>query len=362
MNVMLGIRMAFAGGRESLARMALLAVGVAIGVPLILVALSAEPVLQRHIDRLAWHRTTAASPATAPDHAMWLAVTDRFQGRDVIRVHVAALGPRPPVPPGVDRLPGPGEKLLSPALAELIPTVPADRLGDRFPGRVAGRIGPDGLIMPGELVAIIGQTPEQMRAMHGAVEIQGIEQPGLGLDLAGLWRVFFGVLAVLLIGPVVVFVAMATRVGGPRREQRFAAVRLAGATRLQTAVLAVTETVLAAIGGVLLGWAAFLALRPVVASQVTLGHGVPIFVRDIAVPPVPLLVVLAGVPLLAAATTLVALRPVQMTPLGRPPPGAPPAADRLAAGAARRRAAGALSRAPTRPAGRTRPRWPPPSG
>src|SRR5262245_63826172 len=92
--------MTVAGGRESLARMALMAVGVAVGVPLILVALSALPIMQSHIDRLAWHRTTAASPPTAPDHALWLAVTDRYAGRDIIRLHVAALGPRPPRPSG----------------------------------------------------------------------------------------------------------------------------------------------------------------------------------------------------------------------------------------------------------------------
>jgi hypothetical protein len=109
MSILLGIRLAFAGGRESLARNALMAAGVAVGVMLLLFTLTAMPVLQRHIDRLAWHRTTALSPPTAPDPALWLAVTDRYAGRDVIHVHVAALGPRPPVPPGVDRLPGPGE-------------------------------------------------------------------------------------------------------------------------------------------------------------------------------------------------------------------------------------------------------------
>jgi len=326
-NVLLGIRMAFAGGRESLARMALMAVGVAIGVPLVLVAVSALPILQSHVDRLAWHRTTAQSPPTAPDHAMWLAVTDRYAGRDVIRVHVAPLGPRPPVPPGVERLPGPGEKVVSPALAELMRTVPDDQLGDRYPGRVVGGIGPDGLIMPDELVAIIGQTPEQMSAMHGSSEIQGIERPGAGLDLAGLWGVLFGIVSVLVVGPVVVFIAMTTRVGGPRRELRFAAVRLAGATRLQTAVLAATETALAAVAGTLLGWLAYVLLRPVVASQVTLGHGMPIFVDDVRVPLAALLAVLLGVPLVAVGTTLVALRPVQLTPLGvrhrarRRPPG-----------------------------------------
>lgn len=316
MNLWLGVRMALAGGRESAVRMVLMVAGIAIGVVLVLYPLTAMPVQQAHIDRLAWHRTEAASPATAPDPALWLPVTDRYAGRDVIRVQVAALGPQPPVPPGVDRLPGPGEVVVSPALAELMATVPDDQLRDRFPGRIAGTIGPEGLIAPGELVGIVGRAPAEMRDMHLAYEIRGIEQPGEEADLIIFSGILFGLLAALILGPVVVFVAMTTRIGGPRRELRFAALRLAGATRLQTAVLAATETVGAAIAGTLLGWLAFLALRPAVAGFITLGHGTPIFVDDLRVPTVPLLVVLLGVPVLAGATTLVTLRPVQLTPVG----------------------------------------------
>ena len=312
---MLGIRMALAGGRESIARMVLMAVGIAIGVVLLLLTLTALPVMQSHIDRLAWHRTNAASPATAPDPALWLAVTDRYAGQDIIRVHAAALGPRPPVPPGVERLPGPGEVVVSPALAELMRTVPNDQLRNRFPGRIVGTIGPEGLIAPAELVGIVGKTPREMRDTYGAYEIHGIEQPGDRLDFYQLWGVFFGMLAMVVIGPVVVFIFTVTRIGGARRDLRFAAVRLAGATRLQTATFASTETVGAAIVGALLGWSVFLAIRPVLASFITLGHGIPIFPGDLRVPTAQLVLVLLAVPTLAGITTLASLHPVQITPL-----------------------------------------------
>jgi len=315
-NFRLGLRIAFAGGRESLARLALMAFGVTIGVILLLFTLTAMPVLQGHVDRLAWHRTNAASPPTAPDGALWMAVTDRYAGQDVIRVHIAALGPRPPVPPGVDRLPAPGEVVVSPALAELLRTVPADQLGNRFPGQIVGTIGPEGLISPGELVGIVGRTPEEMRNTAGAYEIRGIEQPGEQLDLAPAARILVMLVAVLIVGPVVVFVSMVTRVGAARREQRFAAIRLAGATRLQTVVLAVTETLGAAIVGTLLGWLGYLATRPLVASQITLGHGVPIYVADLTAPTDQAVLVLVAVPVLTVFTTLVAMHRVQISPLG----------------------------------------------
>jgi len=316
MNLLLGFRMAFAGGREATARMALMAIGIATGVFLILLSLTGLPIMQTHIDRLAWHRTDETSPATAPDPALWIAVTDRYAGRDVIRVHVAALGARPPVPPGIDRLPAPGEVFVSPRLEELMRSVPDDQLRNRFPGRIAGTIGPEGLIMPDELVGIVGRTPEEMRNTHGAIEIRGIEQPGERLDFAAIFGVLFGLLAALIVGPVAVFVSMAARVGGVRRERQFAALRMAGATRWQTAVLTVVEAGGAALAGIVVGCLGFLALRPIVASQVTLGHGTPIFPQDVRVPTTQAVVALVLVLVIAVGTALVTLTAVHLRPLG----------------------------------------------
>ena len=56
------------------------------------------------------------------------------------------------MPPGLTRLPRPGELFVSPALRELLRTPDGRRvLAPRLPGRVAGEIGPSGLLGPGEL-------------------------------------------------------------------------------------------------------------------------------------------------------------------------------------------------------------------
>jgi len=315
MTVLLGVRIAFAGGRESLARMALMTAGVAVGVVLLLLSLTAMPALQGRIDRLAWHRTNVDSPATAPDRALWLPVTDWYDGRQVVRVQVAALGARPPVPPGMERLPGPGEVFVSPELATLMRTVPDDQLRDRFPGEVAGTIGLDGLISPDELVAVVGRTPDELRATPGAYEIRGIEQPGDPIDLRGFIQVAVIILAVLLIAPIVIFVGMVTRVGAARREQRFAAIRLAGATRWQTGVLASAETAIAAVAGTLLGWGGHLLARPFAAERVHV-DGTSLVVDDLVAPTGQLVLALVAMPLIAVAATLVSLHRVQITPLG----------------------------------------------
>jgi len=327
MSLLLGVRLALAGGRESVARMVLMTIGVAVGMVLLLLSLTGLPARQSHIDRLAWHRTTAQSPPTAEDGAWWLAVTDRYAGTDVIRVNVAALGPRPPVPPGVERLPGPGEVVVSPALAELLRSVPDDQLRDRFPGRIVGTIGDEGLLGPSELVGIVGRTPEEMEIAHGAYEIRGVERPGERLDLYELVGILHGIIAMLVIGPVMVFVWVATRIGGMRREQRFAAIRLAGASRLQTAALATVETGGATTVGIVLGWLGYQAARPIVASRLTFGHSAHIFTQDLVAPTWQVVASMSAVLVLAVSTTLVALRPAQITPLGvhqrvpRRPPG-----------------------------------------
>lgn len=311
MTIRLGLRLAFAGG---VTRMAMMACGIGAGVVLLLFALTAMPALQGRIDRYAWHRTDAATPASAPDPALWLPATDRYAGRNLVRIQVAALGPRTPVPPGVDRLPGPGEVVLSPALADLLRTGPDETLRARFPGRVVGAIRPDGLVSPAELVGLVGREPEQLRAA-GAYPIRGVEQPGEPIDLKPVLQAGIALLTVLVVGPVLVFVVLVTRIGAARREQRLAALRLAGATRWQTAVTAGTETAVAAIGGALLGLTGYLAARPIVAARL-LFEGLPFPHADLLAPPGQVAAALLGVPMVALGTTLVALHRIQVTPMG----------------------------------------------
>ncbi|MEV0386293.1 FtsX-like permease family protein [Nonomuraea sp. NPDC050643] len=327
--VVLGLRFAVAGGREGLARWALTAFGVGVGVALLLLCLTGQSALQGRADRSAWRDSTPATPATAPDPALWLAVSDHYAGEPLFRLHVAALGSRPPVPPGLDRLPAAGEVAVSPALRRLIEAIPRDQLGARFPGRITATVGPAALAHPDQLIAIVGHTPEKLRELTGAKEVRGIQTgpPGdYAFTAAARLLLVFG--ALLLLIPVVVFIVMVTRIAAIRREQRFAVMRLAGATRVQAAVMAAAETGLGAVTGAVLGLPAYLVARPVVAAHLTHG-GARFFDADVSDPPGLMALVLAGVPLLAMATTVVSL---QVTPLGlgaRPPRRRPPRAWRV---------------------------------
>ena len=329
MTFRLGLRLAVAGGRESLLRLAVTAFGVAVGVVLLLLCLTGQTAQQGRAERSGWQSADSSTPATAPDPALFLTVTDYHEGTAMIRGYVAALGPRPPVPPGLERLPGPGEVAVSPAMRRLLETEPDDELDDRYPGRVTATISDEGLAHPDQLVALIGRTPDQLGEVtsRSLYRVRGFGSLPSGYGFYVGIRVLLLMGAVLLLVPVIIFIVMATRVAAAHREQRLAAIRLVGATRLQVAVVAAVETGLGAVAGTALGWIGYEVGRRVLAATVTF-QGARFFLDDVVVAPWLLALVLAGVPLLAMLTTIVALSRVQAGPLAttrrgrRPPPSA----------------------------------------
>jgi hypothetical protein len=344
MTVRLGLRLAVAGGRESLLRLAVTAIGVGIGVLLLLLSLTGQAAMQGRAERSGWQSADSETPATAPDAALSLSVTDYHDGTAMARVYVATLGPHPPVPPGLERLPGPGEVAVSPAMRRLLASTPDDELDDRYPGRVTATIGNAGLAHPDQLVALIGRTPDQLGEVRSVSlqTVRGFNSLPSGYAYYVVFRAFLGVGAVLLLVPVVIFIVMATRVAAAHREQRLAAIRLVGATRLQAAVVAAVETGLAAVAGSALGWAGYELGRRVLAATVTF-QGAQFFVDDVVVAPWLQLLVLVGVPILATLTTIAALGSVQAGPLAasrsvRRPPSAV-GSERAAARRRRRRPA-----------------------
>ncbi len=66
------------------------------------------------------------------------------------------------------------------------------------------------------------------------------------------------VIALALLAPVLIFIGTATRLSAARREQRFAALRLVGATRRQISALSALESTVAAATGVVVGFRAVL--------------------------------------------------------------------------------------------------------
>lgn len=300
------------GGTRQWAVLGLTTAGVLAATTLALLALSVSPGLGARGDRTAWRTATpAADPATAP--ALQGTRTDGYRGREIVVVDLAATGRgTPPVPPGLDRVPAPGEVVLSPALADLVASEPAEALGDRFPDTVVGRVGPEGRAIADDLVAVVGHAPDAMPGRE-ATPIAGFATVGGDTELRD-HQVMAQLAAVLLVVPTVLLVGALARLTAAQREQRLAGLRLVGATPGLVVAVTALETAAAALVGAVGGVATYLAVLPA-AARIELA-GAPFTVADLRLGAGALLAAVAVVPVLAAVSATVALRRVVIGPLG----------------------------------------------
>ncbi|GAA1634503.1 ABC transporter permease [Nonomuraea maheshkhaliensis] len=324
--IALGLRLSLRGGGEAAARLALIVAGVAAGVTVLLVTLSLFNAFQATSARPCWECATGTAPsgwvldATA-DGALWNYREDYYAGQSIKRLDAAALGPRAPVVPGLARMPAPGQYYASPTLARLLASVPPEQLGDRFPGTLAGTVGRAALSGPDELTVVVGRTPLEVAAIAGTRQVDTVET-GTGYDDFGdIYRFGFAVAAVGLFVPLLVLVGAATRLAAARREARFAAIRLVGATSRQISVIAAVDAAIGAFLGALLGVALFPLVRPAVADVRVTGAR---FFPDLVAPATwQYAAVLVCVPLLAGCSALWSLRRVRVSPLGTVKKAAP---------------------------------------
>jgi hypothetical protein len=325
--ILLGLRLTISGGREAVIRLVVLAVAVGLGVGLLLTAISGINAVNSQNDRYAWLGTTTATHSTTSRHdPLWGRVTDDgFDGQTIIRVDVAATGPTSPVPPGIPRDPGPGQYFVSPGLSKLLASTPGDELAARYPGHQIGIIGDAALPAPNSLIVIVGRTPAQMAHLAGAGQVTSINTTPSsgcngfncavreGINASGI-DLILSVAALALLAPVLIFIATATRLSAARREQRFAAMRLVGATPRQISLIAAMESAVAAAAGVAAGFGIFFALRdPVAAIPFT---GAPFFPSELSFSLADVLAVALGVPVTAVVVARLALHRVNISPLG----------------------------------------------
>jgi len=335
----LGLRLAVSGGREAITRLVILTIAVGLGVGLLLTAVAAINAVSTWNGRHAWFWTgsawSPAGPATGAAPLWWHPSNDTFDGQTIDRFDVAATGASSPVPPGISHDPGPGQYYASPALVALMRTTPANQLADRYPGHLAGTIGDAALPSPNSLVLIDGRTPAQLAHTPDSVRVTSIATtvvgnpgsnqsevnpqgltylPADGGAPASATDIILSVVALAILAPVLIFIGTATRLSAARREERFAAMRLVGATRRQVSLLAATESIVAATLGAATGFGIFFLLRTPVAAIPFIGA--PFFPSDLALSSFDVLVVAIGVPLAAAAAARLSLRRVHISPLG----------------------------------------------
>jgi len=347
--ISLGLRLVVNGGREAVTRLVILTVAVGLGVGLLLTAVAATNAAVTWNNRHAWFwtGTSAVAPHTAAAGTAplwWHPVGDFFDGQQIERFDVAAAGASSPVPPGLPRDPAPGTYYASPALAALIRDTPASELADRYPGRLAGTIGDAALPSPDSLVIVVGRTPAQLAQTRDTVQVTSVNDvmpgsfvqpdgtcsgPGCGQapnpkglayfpnDAGGASSsidLILAVVALAILTPVLIFIGTATRLSAARREERFAAMRLAGATRGQVSLIAAIESTAAAVLGTAIGFGLFFLLRIPVAGIPFIGQ--PFFPGQLTLSLFDVIVVAVGMLAAAAVAARLALRRVNISPLG----------------------------------------------
>ena len=313
----LGLRLVARSGREALLRLVVTSLAVGVGVAILLAVLAEFHAFQATSNRPSWESTQGAPVSTTsatPGAELWNYSENIYKGRFIEQLDVAALGPGAPRIPGLAHIPSAGQFYVSPALSRLLKTVPADELGDRFPGQQAGLLGDAALSGPDELAIVVGYSPSQLAALPGTVEVSRIATAPQLMGTTNLYRLAFGIAAVVILFPLMILINTATRLAATRREERLAALRLVGATPRQVNVVASVDAVVSASAGVVIGVLAFLAIRPLLESISF--SGVQFFGYTVTPTLWGYLAMVVLVPLLAALSSLVSLRRVWITPLG----------------------------------------------
>ncbi|MCL8017968.1 ABC transporter permease [Streptomyces sp. AS02] len=316
----MGVRFAFAGGREGWVRALLTAVGVGLGVALLLLTTAVPSALTERE-----HRATArddftygAKPLSKAGDTLIIADVDTtFRTQDVRGRLLEPEGSRAPLPPGVEKFPAKGEMVASPALKRLLESDSGKLLRERLPYRITGTIQKSGLIGPSELAYYASGSGMAGHLSNGSIERIDYFGPSSGTpddELDPILILLVMIIFVVLLLPVGVFIAAAVRFGGERRDRRLAALRLVGADGGMARRVAAGEALAGALLGLVLGTAFFLAGRQL-ASLLKV-RDISVFPSDLNPSPALAALVAVAVPAAAVLVTLFALRGVVIEPLG----------------------------------------------
>ncbi|WP_405916220.1 ABC transporter permease [Streptomyces sp. NBC_00728] len=318
-DLAMGARFAVTGGREAWVRVLLTAVGVGLGVALLLLTTALPSALDaRHQRESArGYLMYSSTVEKKSDRTLLIAISDTtFRDEDVRGRLVEPEGSRAPLPPGVSTFPAVGDMVVSPALDRLLKSPEGRLLRERLDHRVSGTIADSGLVDPHELAYYAGSHGLTVGALStGRVEridTFGSEDRSEAMDPVLLLLVL--IVFVVLLMPVGVFIAAAVRFGGERRDRRLAALRLVGADGRMTRRIAAGEALAGALVGLVLGAGFFLIGRQLAALIML--FRISVFPGDLNPTPALVALVALAVPAAAVVVTLLALRGVVIEPLG----------------------------------------------
>lgn len=312
----LGVRLAFAGGRQGWARTAMAATGVAIGAAALLLGASVPVMLDARAERTqARVDSTNGVDEVPAGRTVVVAAIDSQWGANAVRGRLLwPDDPDAPLPPGVPAFPADQQMYVSPALRVALEGPDGDVLRRQMPYEIVGDIAPQGLSGPHEFAYYAGYRRAQQLVGAGSWRTAGWGSLG---DDDGPSKTTYAIVAALLatlLLPVVIFVGAALRFGAETRDRRLAAIRLIGADSRSVLRIALGESLVPAAAGIFFGTALYLLVRSL-AGELWL-FDVSVYPADIHPVPVLAAAVVISVVLLSAVVTLLGFRGVAVEPLG----------------------------------------------
>ncbi|MFE2012387.1 FtsX-like permease family protein [Streptomyces sp. NPDC059491] len=254
------MRLLWGSERRGRIRFLLMALGSALGVACLTAALSIPSILAAHDARTAAREPRLGDPASS---FVYVERNDPYGAQPLRRVLVARTRPGPsPLPPGVSRLPGAGESVISPKLREIMAAHPA--VSGLVPGRVTGVIKAEGLGGQDDLYAYIGTTPQELpnAVPLGHFGSKYSKQKIIDPSTVEILRFTLGCIVLLPLG---IFLSVCARLSSESRARRLAALRLIGLSAKDTMRVNAGESLMAAFVGALLGIVGYLGFNEVMA-------------------------------------------------------------------------------------------------
>jgi ABC-type antimicrobial peptide transport system permease subunit len=304
---------------EGLGRHFGIAIGIAVGVGLLLTLLGAAQGLTDRQERRSWLNVTndmnfgaeTLSTTLTDDSILVLRSTDYVDGRAIDRIDLAVTATTNERTPWGAALPAPDTYYASPALIALIESRPANQLGDRF-GTLIGPIPDSALASPDSIVVLAGKAEATLRPYPGAEIRPELAGQAYGANMVHRMVMIIGGISLFL--PVLLLISTTTQLGGAERAERLSTFRLIGATPESVMQSAAIEMGALAMIGSTLGAIGWWLLRPVGARfRIDEGRFFPV---DLNVPTSTIVLIIVGAVVVSALAAGIRIARMSIGPLG----------------------------------------------
>ncbi|MEK8103980.1 hypothetical protein NKG94_00695 [Micromonospora sp. M12] len=241
-ELLIGVRLAFSGGRRAWIRTVMAAVGVAIGAALLLFGASVPVIIQAAESRSDARNDLPGALPDVPvgDTLVVAAVEGQWRGHEIRGRLIWPDSPRAPLPPGLVAVPPRADVRLARSAERLgrpgrRHAAPPDAVRNRRDDRAGRSLGP-------------GNSPttpvSQGRGAggEGAWRVDRFGLPSLEEPLGSALYVTVAIMIATLLLPIAIFIGAAFRFGAETRDRRLAAIRLIGADNRAVLRIALGES------------------------------------------------------------------------------------------------------------------------